>query len=150
MFPCAAWKAWFQPLALISSHVRCLKTGLLGPAQPWRGRLDEGFALEAQALHLHGVYRFLHALGFHGQLLGPLGFFDTASSFLGFLCRLLRCSQRSCCGSKLELLHRYPFLQACQSFGAGLLPFLALCFQVHSRLIGSLCPRFLRGSHGKG
>ena len=34
VFPCAAWKARFQPLALISSHVRCLKEGFLGPALP--------------------------------------------------------------------------------------------------------------------
>jgi hypothetical protein len=32
VFPCAAWKARFQPLAFISSHVLCLKMGLRGLA----------------------------------------------------------------------------------------------------------------------
>jgi len=32
VFPCVAWKARFQPLAFISSHVRCLKKGFLGLA----------------------------------------------------------------------------------------------------------------------
>jgi hypothetical protein len=32
VFPCSAWKAWFQLLALISSQVRCLRMGLRGLA----------------------------------------------------------------------------------------------------------------------
>jgi hypothetical protein len=32
VFPCSAWKAWFQPLAFISSQVRCLRMGFLGQA----------------------------------------------------------------------------------------------------------------------
>ena len=32
VFPCSAWKAWFQLLALISSQVRCLRMGLRGQA----------------------------------------------------------------------------------------------------------------------
>ena len=32
VFPCSAWKAWFHPLALISSQVLCLRMGFLGQA----------------------------------------------------------------------------------------------------------------------